>query len=74
MTLKSVTCNSFPWNKAGDFRTAILCPNMDKNEIEAAREKKKNQLWTRVKRFKVMSFLHLFWYLVSVYEERRQIH
>ena len=41
MALKCVTCNSFPWNitlrKAGDFRTQILCPNMDKNMIEAAR-------------------------------------
>ena len=36
MTLKHVTCNSFPWNKAGDFSTPILCPNADKNEIEAA--------------------------------------
>ena len=27
MTLKHVTYNSFPWNKAGDFRIfAILCP------------------------------------------------
>ena len=25
VTLKRVTCNSFPWNKAGDFRTPILC-------------------------------------------------
>ena len=37
MALKRVTCDSFPWNKAGDFRTPILCPNMDKNEIDAAR-------------------------------------
>ena len=30
-------CNSFPWNKPGDFfRTPILSPNMDKREIEAA--------------------------------------
>ena len=34
MTLKGVTCNSFPWNKAGDFRTPILCPNMDIYKIE----------------------------------------
>ena len=27
MTLKH---NSFPWNKDGDFRKQILCPNMDK--------------------------------------------
>ena len=33
VTLKRVTCKSFPWNKAADFRTPILCPNMDKNEI-----------------------------------------
>ena len=37
MTLKRVTRNSFPWNKAGDLRTPILCPNMDKNKIDAAR-------------------------------------
>ena len=65
MILKSVTCNSFPWNKAGDFfrllavpselveppalvaqasrreigeraRYTMLCPNMDKNKIDAA--------------------------------------
>ena len=29
MTLKRVTFNSFPWNKAGDFKSPILCPNMD---------------------------------------------
>ena len=33
----ALTCNSFPWNKAGDFRTPRLCPNMDKNKIEVAR-------------------------------------
>ena len=35
-------CNSFSWNKAGDFRTPILYPNMDKNniKIEVAREGK----------------------------------
>ena len=38
MTLESVTCNSFPWNKAGDFMTPILLPNMDKNKIDAARD------------------------------------
>ena len=37
MTLKYITCKSFPWNKAGDFRTPILCPSMDKNKIEKAR-------------------------------------
>ena len=36
MTLKRVTWNSFPWNKAGDFRTPILCPIMDKHKMEAA--------------------------------------
>ena len=25
----TVTCNSFPCNKAGDLRKPILCPNMD---------------------------------------------
>ena len=35
-TLKRVTYNPLSWNKAGDFRTPILCPNMDKNKIEAA--------------------------------------
>ena len=35
--LKHVTCKSFPWNKAGDFRPPILCPNMDKYKMEAAR-------------------------------------
>ena len=30
MILKHVTCNSFPWSKAGDFTTPNLCPNMDK--------------------------------------------
>ena len=35
-TLKRVTCNPFRWNKAGDFRTPILCPSMDKSKIEAA--------------------------------------
>ena len=34
MTLNCVTCKSFAWNKAGDFRTSILC--MDKNKINAA--------------------------------------
>ena len=34
--LKRVTCNSFPWNKAGDFRKPILCQNMDKYKIGAA--------------------------------------
>ena len=38
MTLKRETCNSLPWNKARAFRTPILCPNMDKNKIEAARK------------------------------------
>ena len=37
MTLKPVTCDTFSWNKAGNFRTPILCPNMDKIKIEAAR-------------------------------------
>ena len=37
ITLKRVTCKSFPWNKAGDFRTPSLCPNVDKNKIDAAR-------------------------------------
>ena len=32
LTLEHVTCNSFPWNKDGYFRTPILCPNMDKKE------------------------------------------
>ena len=36
MTLKHVTCYSFPWNKTRDFRTPILCPNVHKNKIEAA--------------------------------------
>ena len=36
MTLKRVTCNSFPWKKAGNFSTPNLCPNMDKDKIEAA--------------------------------------
>ena len=36
MTEQHVTCNSFPWNKTGEFRTPILCPNMDKNKVEAA--------------------------------------
>ena len=44
MTLKRVTCDSFSWNKAGDFRTPILCSNMDKNEIEAARAEKMYEL------------------------------
>ena len=35
--LKHITCNSFPWNKAGHFRTPILCANMDINKMEAAR-------------------------------------
>ena len=34
--LKHVTCISFPWNKAGDFRTPILCPSMNKNKIKPA--------------------------------------
>ena len=46
VTLKRVTCNSFPWNKAGDFRTPILCPNMDKNEIEDARAGKRTSYVT----------------------------
>lgn len=37
MTLKRVPCNSLPWNKAGDLRRPILCPNTDKNNIKAAR-------------------------------------
>ena len=37
MTLKHVTCSSFPWNKAKDFRTPMFCPNMDKNKIDATR-------------------------------------
>ena len=37
MTSKRLTRNSFPWSKAGDFRTPILCPNMVKNKIEATR-------------------------------------
>ena len=40
MNMERVTCNSFPWNKAGDFRTKTLCPNMDENKTEAAREGK----------------------------------
>ena len=40
VTLERATSNSFPWNKAGDFRTPILSPNMDKNKIDAAREGK----------------------------------
>ena len=37
MALKHATCNSFPWNKAGDFRTPILRPNMDTSKTEATR-------------------------------------
>ena len=37
MALKCVNCNSFPWNKAEDFKTPILCPNVNKNKIVAAR-------------------------------------
>ena len=34
VTLKRVTCNSFPWNKAEDFTTQIVCPNMEKIRSE----------------------------------------
>ena len=34
MTLKRVTSISFPWNKARDFRTPILFPNMDKTKMK----------------------------------------
>ena len=52
MTLKRVTCTSFPWNKAVDFRTPILCPNMDKNMIEAARAGKMHELrYIQIRKF-----------------------
>lgn len=35
MTLKHVACTSFSWNKAGDYRTPILCPIVDKNKMPA---------------------------------------
>ena len=35
MKLKGVTCKSFPWNKAGDFRTQMLCLNMKLNDVRA---------------------------------------
>ena len=38
VTLKRVTCNSFPWNKAGDFRTPMLWPNVDKSLKRHTRE------------------------------------
>ena len=71
VTMKGITCNSFPWNKAGDFRTPILCPNMDKNKFQSAHagkcratlhpnkeifKLKRPQLWIRIKRFKVIIF------------------
>ena len=38
MTFKGVTSNSFPWNKARDFRNTNFMPKYaDKKEIEAAR-------------------------------------
>ena len=49
MTLKRVTCNSFPWNKAWDFRTPIICPNANKSKIEAAHSGKCAKYVTSIK-------------------------
>ena len=57
MTLKRVTCNSFPWNKAGDFRT-ILCPNMDKSK-SCTRGKMRELRYIHIRKF--LNSKGLFW-------------
>ena len=80
MTWKRVTCNSFSWNKAGNFRTPILCPNTEKKasklharEIARAtlhpNKEIKSQPWTGVKRdhellTSVNSAFHAIWLVI----------
>ena len=51
MPWKRVTCSSFPWNKAGDFRTPTLCPNMDKKHRSCARGKLHGLRYIHIRKF-----------------------